>query len=73
MKKNIMFTVLTLLSICAIIVCVGCKSGNLFISVHNSVKSGENINKENNDFISSGNEKIMSGELIFSGEFENRK
>ena len=70
MKKGIMFTLLTVLAICAIITTVGCKSGKLFINADNSEKSGENINNDINYSNLSDNKEITSGDVFLSDENE---
>lgn len=66
-----MYTLLTSFAICAIIICVGCKSGNLFIFTDNNSKSGENINNEINNFDNSGDiSEVNGGSLISSGDIK---
>ena len=59
MKKWIMFTMLTVLAIYVIIICVGARSGKLFIS--SGIDKSETLK-------SSGEQEIVSGESISSGD-----
>lgn len=85
MKKSIMFTVLTLLLVYVILIAVGCKSGNLFISIdepnnevventQNSGESDENKNQnleEDKTLVQSGeNEKTDYDDSNASGKQE---
>lgn len=68
MDKKIMYTLLTSLTICAIIFCVGCKNGSLFIF---NDKTGKNISNNVSNIDESGDDSgdEVSGEsLTNSGE-----
>lgn len=69
MNKNIMSTWLTLVLSCVIISTVGCKSGNVSIS-NNSEKIGNDIDAIIDISYSSGENEIISGNIISADEIE---
>ncbi len=69
MNKKIMSTWLTLVLSCVIISTVGCKSGNVSIS-NNSEKIGNDIDAIIDISYSSGENEIISGNIISADEIE---
>lgn len=67
MKKIIM---LTILAIYVILICVGCKSGKLFIDSDNLEENRQTIDNEKDDFVPSGEYEVSSGDETSSGEEE---
>ncbi|MBQ8299923.1 MAG: hypothetical protein IJX99_08765 [Clostridia bacterium] len=72
MIKNIMYTWLTLVLICVIISTVGCKSGNVSVS-NNSEELKTDIDTIINISQSSGENEIVSGNIISTDEIEVKK
>lgn len=66
MKKTIM---LTMLAIYVILICVGCKNGNLFID-NNLEDNRQTINNQKNNFNELGENEVSSGDESSSGEIE---
>ncbi len=65
MKKNIM---LTLLAVYVILICVGCESGNLFVSDERYSNEEVDANMDIDIFEESGEKEFASGDVFFSGE-----
>ena len=67
MKKTVM---LTILAIYAILICVGCKSGKLFMDGDDFKDNAQTVNDEENDFSKSGEYEVSSGDDSSSGDDE---
>ena len=67
MKKTIM---LTILAIYVILICVGCKSGKLFMDSDTLERDSQTVNNEKNDFDKSGEYGVSSGDDSSSGDAE---
>lgn len=67
MKKTVM---LTILAIYVILICVGCKSGKLFMDSDTLERDSQTVNNEKNDFDKSGEYEVSSGDETLSGEEE---
>lgn len=67
MKKTVM---LTILAIYVILICVGCKSGKLFMDSDTLERDSQTVNNEKNDFDRSGEYGVSSGDDSSSGDAE---
>jgi peptidoglycan/xylan/chitin deacetylase (PgdA/CDA1 family) len=71
MKKSIMFTVLTLLLVYVILIAVGCKSGNLFISIDEPNKEENIVAKNSGDLDEEPNQNLEE-DISFAEENEEK-